>query len=258
VELTKGSSEVTAKLQSNSPGNVDLKAATTQGLLSANQVSTFCASGEVTKLSLTNDRQGAPADGKTPISLSIKFVDDRDTPVTGQKLKAPGVNYKGVGDWKVVNTEGPMPSKDLTIPLDQCVGTVELTSYQAGAASIQITFLKQSEDRSFVFFVPLTGGLLIWAGIGGIAGMFVKLYQGRLTKYRIGYYTVQFLIGIVGGVVALLMCYYGLTMWASSRFPSGLAVGFLLGVAGGFLGAATLHKLVAVVFSPNPQPRITG
>jgi hypothetical protein len=97
----------------------------------------------------------------------------------------------------------------------------------------------------------LTKALLIWAGIGGIAGMFVKLYQVRLTKYHIGYYVVQFLIGIIGGVLALLMCYYGLTQWASSRFPSGNAVGFMLGAAGGFLGAMTLHKLVAVVFPPN-------
>jgi hypothetical protein len=252
VKLTKGFSEVTAKLQSSSPGSVELKAATTQGLRPADQVSTFCASGEISKLRLTNNRQGAPADGTTPISVSIKFVDDRDTPVTGQQLKSPGVEYQGVGKWQVANTEGPMPSQDLTIPFGQCVGTVELTSYQAGAASLRITFLKQSESRSFVFFVPLTAMLLVWAGIGGIGGMFVKLYQNRLTRYRLGYYVVQFLIGIIGGVVVLLMCYFGLTTWESPRFPSGHAIGFLLGVAGGFLGATTMHKLVAVVFPP-PQ-----
>jgi hypothetical protein len=249
VKIPKGETSANAVLESDKPGDAVVSASTKQGLKSAEKSQTFCDSGPVTKFVLSENKQLVPADGKTPINLTIKFVNDDFVPVTGRQLKAVGIGYRGVGN--IANAKAQ--SYDFTVPQDECSTQEMVTSDQPGNSTIEVAFRTQNEKREYAFFVPLSIFILLWASIGGLAGTFVRVFQHhvRSEKHSTAYYAVQFCTGVIAGVVVLLMSYFGLLSWEPTKFPSSRAFSFLMGVAGGYAGTVALDRLVLKVLSSS-------
>jgi hypothetical protein len=244
VTLEKGSSEGSAQLVSHEAGDVKVSAQPTDGLAGMTTESTFCDQGTPTKHLLSQNKQEVPADGRTPITLTIKLVDDHFTPVMSGHNETVGVDYQGVGGWDVLTNEIAQSSSDLTVPPRGCRAVQVITSGRSGSAIETITFLGQSEKRKFSFFVQLSVLFVMWAAIGGVAGTVARLLKDRKKRRSRIRLLGELAAGALGGVLVVLMCFFGLLDAAPSLFPNSSWFCFLMGVAGGFMGSGAFDLLV--------------
>lgn len=254
VTIAKGTLDAKANIQANKAGDVQVSAFTDVGLERSTDSLTFCDKTPIDHLQLISNREVERADN-TPIQLFLKFVDKDDRPTDGKQAKAVDFRKEGVGEWEVI---GPATSKDFTVLPEECVGQAQIKSLQPGKATITASFAKVATvTRAFEFYVELGWWLLFWAGIGGLGGTFVRIFQHGVQRHSIRFYTVQFTIGIIAGIVSLLACYFGLLPFAPSRFPSGFGIELLLGIVGGYLGTKAL-QIVAKKVVGNGKVQVRG
>jgi len=240
VIIAKGTLDVKANVQANKAGDVKVSASTAEGLERGTDSLTFCGDTQIDHLLLISNREVERADN-SPIQLFLKFVDDHGKPTHGNQPKAVDFRKDGVGEWEAI---GAATSKDFTVLPKECVGEAQIKSSQPGKATVSAAFANLATvTRAFQFYVDLGWWLLFWSGVGGIAGTFVRIFQHRVQKHSIRFYLVQFIIGIIAGVVLLLGCYFGLLPFAPSIFPSGFGVELLLGIVGGYLGTKAVQMV---------------
>lgn len=254
VTIAKGTLDAKANVQANKAGDVKVSASTDAGLERSTDSLTFCGEAPIDHLQLISNRELERADN-TPIELFLKFVDKDDKPTHGNQAKAVDFRKEGVGEWEVI---GATASKDFTVLPKECVAQAEIKSLQPGRATVTASFANVGAiTRAFEFYVELGWWLLLWAGIGGIGGTFVRIFQHGVQKHSGRYYTVQFTVGIIAGMVLLLACYFGLLPFARSRFPSGFGLELLLGIVGGYLGTKAV-QIIAKKVMGNSKVQVRG
>jgi len=244
--MVSRSCQATATFVSTEPGNVEINTKNQQGLRNTTQRKSVCDSTNVSSFVVSADREQAPADGATPISLYVWFQDSQGKPTHGNQSKFLGIDPTGVG-FRLTSTGGEVPIGPSIVSETECSYAESRASDSAGVAAIRFSFRSQSEFKRFYFYPPLSFRVLVWAALGGLACVFVRIVHTHKRK-ALGYYVTQPLTGVIAAIGIYLFFYYGIAPLARKSFPSGAGMAFLLGLVGGYLGVRTLD-LIARYFS---------
>lgn len=160
--MVSRSCQATATFVSTEPGNVEINTKNQQGLRNTTQRKSVCDSTNVSSFVVSADREQAPADGATPISLYVWFQDSQGKPKHGNQSKFLGIDPTGVG-FRLTSTGGEVPIGPSIVSETECSYAESRASDSAGVAAIRFSFRSQSEFKRFYFYPPLSFRVLVWA-----------------------------------------------------------------------------------------------
>lgn len=256
LTIRKGQSYETTSVTSTTAGWIQLEASGA-GLDPGKETLPFCDNVPVNDFLFSYDRQEAPADGQTPIPITLTFQNiETGKPTSGNAAKAVQVLSKGVGIWTVDgHTITPGPSE--IVDAQHCALRREVISNQAGTATITLTFRTESKSNSFNFVAYLDWVVFFWIIGGALAGASVRIWQRRSRHRTWKAVIMQFFIGCMSGIVIFLAFYLGFAIWPTATMPVSLGADFLIGFIGGFVGSAGITwiaRLFEDLLKPGSRP----
>jgi len=256
VTILKGRSNAATAVVRDTAGSVVVSAKSDQSLQPTSDTAIFCATTPITDFKVSGIRHEAPADGKTPIVIAVSIVDKEDQPTMGQQTKKLSADPKGVGIW-VFPTGDALPRSDWELGENECEIKPNLISQRSGSASLSLEFRHKKIERSFDFYAELTFALIIWTIVGALGGTSVHVFA-YYRRRTVQSYLKRYFIGVLSGIALLLAAYFGVVSVKRPFFPSGVAIGVLFGLIGGFLGVATFELIARKIGAVNPNASIGG
>lgn len=224
------------------PGDFPVRAHSPDpGIHEAQTIATVCAENGDLQSMLVDQPINEGRAGRDELPFSLRFVDSGARPVKAKDAREFTIVSRGLDVWTVLRQgENRQLSHDVgilrpgTCRVDQVV-----YSMHPGKGTVTATFLKDTHELPFSFYVEFQWGWLLLTAMGSICGAFVRLRAGaRATKKLLRYYAAAVIAGI-----SLLLFYFYVPSNQGARIAMGYGSAFLLGVGGGYLGPTTLDKI---------------
>lgn len=206
-----------------------------------------CLQGDVERIAMASTTARALADGRDVIPFTLTFLNKQGSRVTNGEPKHVGWNIEGVGTLSTRPGRGGQPQDEAIAP-DECVARNELRSSEAGKVVVSAQSFNSSDSRTFYFIAPLSFVTFALVVLGAAMGAFVSGMRNyaAASRWAAKRWIVWLLSGISGGIALFLAYYYG-AVRTLPQVPGGGGFAFLVGLIGGFLGAATLGRIADVV-----------
>lgn len=242
--IPKGAKQATARIYSERPGEVPVRATTEDATLKGAQTTVYgCDLGEIAGLVFNAEREEAPA-GR-PIGASLHLVSKTGTLVTDDaRAKRVNVQIGGVGR-SGTSALG-------WVEEGRCTTAFALVSDRPGESSVTVALgTGGSQTRTFRFYMPLTAVVFGTIAMGSLLGSFVSAATvwNRSRRWKPGRWAVTLASGVVAGLAVFLVYYYSV-LPNLPQLSGGLGLVLLLGLLGGYLGPTAIERIADRVIPP--------
>jgi hypothetical protein len=254
VVIPNGASLAKFKLILEKAGDFLVRASSPgEKIQEAQTVVTVCAdNGDVERMIVDQPTNEGTVGGEG-IPFSLRFVDSGATPVKAKEGKEYTLQSHGVDVWTVLQQgENRQLSHDVgTLKKGSCRVDHLVYSVHPGSGRVTATFIKETHELPFTFYLELQPGWFVLGALGSVCGAFVRLQtHSRRTKKLLRYYLVAVIAGI-----GLLLFYYYVPSNHGARITVGGGSAFLLGLGGGYLGPMTVDRISKFLL-PSPGRRV--
>ena len=170
------------------------------------------------------------ANGTDRLSVLLAFADAKDTPTSDGKPKEFGFDLSGVGQLISGNP------KTITIPAGECAALRSIVSESGGKATASVNVNGRLMTTYVLFRPAITPiGILMTLGAGLVGGL---IGAGFKVKGWFGW----LLASLAGAALIYGAYFYGLLEIAGG-LPAAGYMQIVVGVLGGYLGAAAVARL---------------
>lgn len=233
LTISKGQSAAAARVRSSTPGQVSVRASSPDFEETKRSVY-YCGSGQIRGLDFNVAKQRALANGEK-IPLTVVLTDGNGHPITDNTPRNIAFDLRGVGQ---------LQPKDGFVPPEQCTREENAFSFDPGEAAVKASFGNISQDRSFLFVLPLSSMLFLLILGGGAGGAFIRaaLTWSKSRRWSRSRWIVYLGSGALIGLCVFLAYYYGFLRIAP-QFIGGKGLGLLLGLIGGYTGQIAMDRI---------------